>query len=509
MTYEEQRAELKRRREKALAMGSPKRLKEFADAGVMNTRQRLDYLFEAGSFVEHGLHALPARPSDHDRAPADGSIDGVGTIDGRPVAINAADFSAMGASSAEIAGLKKHYSQRLAAKNGMPLVYLCECSGARIPDVMGASGIHMTGEYFDMSRDRSHPVASAVLGQSYGGGTWRAVTSDFVVMRKGTVMAISSQNVTSVAISEDADPQELGGWRMQTGVTGQADLAVDSDEEALDAIKAFLSYLPSHAGEAPPAREAAADAAQDQGALLELVPESRVKVYDVRKVVRLIADRDSYFPIKERFGRNLTTGLARLGGKSVGIIAPNPMFRGGALESDACDKAMSFISLCDSYNVPIITLADTPGFLVGVAGERLRLPGKIMNYMQALHMATVPKISVIMRKSYGQAHLNMGAGVCDAMACWTSADISFMDPNAAVNVVYRVRQEDEPEKYADLVEAVAQDTSAYDLAASFRAQAVLDPRETRQWLIDTLAVHRRGPTGGIGQHRMATWPTTF
>lgn len=509
MAYEDDIAELRRRRQTALGMGSEKRLREFAESGVMNVRQRIGYLFDSGSFTEHGLLAMPARPQDHNRAPADGSVDGVGRIDGRLVAINAADFSAMGASSAEIAGLKKHYSQQLAAKNGLPLVYLCECSGARIPDVMGGTGIHKTGEYFNMSRDRSHPVAAAVLGQCYGGGSWRAVTSDFVVMRKGAVMAISSMNVTSVAISEESDPEDLGGWRLQTEVTGQADLAVDTDEEALDAIKAFLSYLPSHSQEPPPVRDVGPDDVHDQGELMTLVPAARTKVYDMRKVVRQIVDRDSYFPIKERFGRNIVTALARLGGRSVGVIAPNPMFRGGALEADACDKAVSFIVLCDSYNIPIITLADTPGFLVGVAGERLRLPGKIMNYMQALHMATVPKLSVILRKSYGQGHLNMGAGVCDAMACWTSADISFMDPNAAVNVVYRVREADDPARYAELVEQVSQDTTAYDLAASFRAQSVLDPRETRDWLIAQLEIHRRGPSGGIGKHRMATWPTTY
>lgn len=509
MAYEDDIAELRRRRETALGMGSEKRLREFAEAGVMNVRQRIGYLFDSGSFTEHGLLAMPARPQDHNRAPADGSVDGVGRIDGRLVAINAADFSAMGASSAEIAGLKKHYSQQLAAKNGLPLVYLCECSGARIPDVMGGTGIHKTGEYFNMSRDRSHPVAAAVLGQCYGGGSWRAVTSDFVVMRKGAVMAISSMNVTSVAISEESDPEDLGGWRLQTEVTGQADLAVDTDEEALDAIKAFLSYLPSHSQEPPPVRDVEPDDVHDQGELMTLVPAARTKVYDMRKVVRQIVDRDSYFPIKERFGRNIVTALARLGGRSVGVIAPNPMFRGGALEADACDKAVSFIVLCDSYNIPIITLADTPGFLVGVAGERLRLPGKIMNYMQALHMATVPKLSVILRKSYGQGHLNMGAGVCDAMACWTSADISFMDPNAAVNVVYRVREADDPARYAELVKQVSQDTTAYDLAASFRAQSVLDPRETRDWLIAQLEIHHRGPSGGIGKHRMATWPTTY
>ncbi len=509
MAMEEQLRELAARRQKAMAMGSPRRLKEFSDAGHLNVRQRIAYLFDDGSFLEQGLHALPSRDEDHDRAPGDGSVDGIGAIAGRLAVINAADFSAMGASSAEIAGLKMVHSRQTAIDNGIPLVMLCECSGGRIPDIMGARGIHKTGEYFDLSHDRQVPRAAAVLGQSYGGGTWRAVTSDFVVMRKGAVMAVSSANVTSVAISEDADPEELGGWRMQTGVTGQVDLAVDSDEQALDAIKAFLSYLPSHSGETPPERPALAADAQDQTALFELVPESRSKVYDMRKVVRVIVDRDSYFPVKDRFARNITTGLARLNGRSVGVIAPNPMFKGGALDSDACDKAVSFIALCDSFNLPLITLADTPGFLVGVAGEKLRLPGKIMNYMQALQMASVPKLSVIVRKSYGQAHLNMGAGVCDDMAAWVSADISFMDPNAAVNVVHRVRQEDEPERYRELVKQVMQDSTAYDLAACFRAQTVLDPTETRDWLARMLEVHRRRPAGGIGKHRLATWPTTF
>lgn len=509
MGFEAELAELERRRAAALAMGSARRLDAFRAAGVMNVRERVDYLFDDGTFVEHGLLALPARPEDHNRAPADGSVDGVGRIDGRLAVINAADFSAMGASSAETAGHKLVYSQKLAEENGLPLIMLCECSGARIPDVMGATGIHKTGEYFNLARDRTTPVAAAVLGQSYGGGTWRAVTSDFTVMRKGAVMAISSINVTSVAISEDADPQTLGGWEMQTAVTGQADLAVDTDEAALDAVKQFLSYLPAHAGEAPPDVELAAGQAQPQDGLLDLVPESRAKVYDVRKVIRLLVDKDSYFPIKERFARNLTTGLARIDGRSVGVIATNPMFKGGALDSDACDKAINLIVLCDSFNLPIVTLADTPGFLVGVAGERLRLPGKIMNYMQALHLADVPKLSVILRKSYGQAHLNMGAGVADAMAAWVSADVSFMDPNAAVNVVYRVREEDDPERYRELAEKVSQDTAAYDLAASFCAQTVLDPRETRAWLSQMLAVHRRGPTNGVGRHRLSTWPTTF
>ncbi len=509
MAFEAEIEELERRRAKARAMGSARRLQQFADDGLLNVRQRLDHLLDDGSFVESGLLALPARVEDHDRAPADGSVDGFGKIEGRPVLVNAADFSAMGSSSAEINGIKKQKMQATAIANGVPLIFLCECSGARMPDVMGGTGIHKTGEYFNLSRERVVPQAAAVLGSSYGGGTWRAVTSDFCVMRKGAIMAVSSVNVTSVAISEAEDPEDLGGWRMQTEVTGQADLAVDTDEAALDAVRRFLSYLPSHHGEAPPRAPVPPGSGEQADALLRILPESRAKVYDVRKVIAAIVDADSFFPLKERYSRVVTTGLARIDGRAVAIIATNPMFKGGALDADACDKAMNLIVLADSFNLPIITFADTPGFLVGTVGERLKLPGKIMNYMQALHMATVPKLSVVMRKSYGQAHLNMGAGVCDEMALWYTADVSFMDPEVGVNVVYRLRPEDDPERYRELSEYLARDTDAYSLAASYRAQTVIDPRETRDWLTRMLELHERRLTKGVGEHKMRTWPTTF
>ena len=231
--------------------------------------------------------------------------------------------------------------------------------------------------------------------------------------------------------------------------------------------------------------------------------------HDVRKVIELIVDAGSHFPLKERFSKVLSTGLARIDGRSVGIIATNPMFKGGALDGDACDKAINFLVLCDSFNIPLITLADTPGFLVGVVGERQKLPGKIMNYVQALAMTTVPHLSVILRKSYGQAHLNMGAAYCDAMAAWYSADVSFMDPGVGVNVVYRVREEEDSERYAELVARLSRNTRAYDLAEAFMVQTVLDPRETRGWLADMLDMHERRLTNGVGEHLMRTWPTTF
>lgn len=507
--FKDQIEELQRRRERARAMGSPRKLAEFKEKGVMNARERLDHLLDEDSFAELGLLAVSLRPEMRDKSPADGAVDGYGRIDGRPVVVHASDFSTIGASSAQVGPAKARHSRAIAERNGLPLVLLSECSGGRIPDLIGAQALHGQGELFNLYRTRQSPWVSAVTGLSYGSGTWHSAMSDFVVMRKGAIMAVSSPNVTSVAISENLDPEELGGWEMQTAVTGQADMALDTDEECLDAVKRFLSYLPSNCNEAPPVAPVPAGSGSESDKILDILPEQRTQVYDVRKIVKLIVDRDSYFPIKERYAKVVSTSLARLNGRTVGIIATNPMFQGGALGPDACDKCISFIVLCDSFNIPIITLADTPGFLVGAAGERLKLPGKIMNYVQALTMATVPRLSVIMRKSFGQAHINMGAGHCDEMAAWYTAEVSFMDPEVAVNVVYRVRPQDDPERFRELAAGLSGATGAYDLADNFGAQAVIDPRETRDWLIRMLEMHSRRLTNGVGRHLMQTWPTTF
>ena len=509
MAFEEDIAELERRRATARAMGSAKRLAAWAEAGILNARQRIDYLADQSSFTEYGLLAVSEREQDKHRTPGDGVIDGYAHVDGRPVIIHAADFSAMGASSANIASRKRQHSIANANKNGIPFINLNECSGARMPDIMGAQGIHKAAEKGALWRHRKVPWAAAVLGQSFGGGTWLSVMSDFVVMRKGAIMAVSSTNVTSVAIAEDEDPEDLGGWRMQTEVSGQVDMAVDTDEEALDAIQRFLSYLPSNSAEAPPRRAVPSGSGDDSEKLLDLVPESRSKVYDVRKVIRLIVDKDSYFPIKERFAKVVSTGLARIDGRSVGLIATNPMFKGGAMDGDACDKIIGFLVLCDSFNIPVIHLVDTPGFLVGVAGERQKLPGKIMNYIQAMAMTTVPLLTVIMRKSYGQAHLNIGAVHADEMCAWYTGDISFVDPKISVSVVHKLKREDDPERYDQLERQYERGTSAYDLAEPFMIQDVIDPRETRSWLSKMLGLHDRCLNKGVGEHLMATWPTTF
>ncbi|MCW5731184.1 MAG: methylmalonyl-CoA carboxyltransferase [Alphaproteobacteria bacterium] len=508
MSFEDKIAEHARRTARAKAMGGPEKLARRAAEGLLNARERLAMLADPGSFSEIGLFAVSARPEDRERSPADGVVSGYARIDGREVALAASDLTVLGASSARVASQKIAHLRNSAIRNGMPFLLLGECAGARMPDAQGAAGMGGIGLGYGFNRRRETPWITAILGPSFGLSTWFAVQSDFVVMRKGAALAVSSPKVTAVAISEEIDPEELAGWRLQSEVTGLVDQVTETDEEALAVIRRLLAYLPGHAGELPPEAPERAPARPAEE-ILALLPESRGKVYDARKVLECIFDAGSLFPFKERFGRSIFTGLARLAGRSIGVIACNPLFKGGALDADACDKAASFIVFCDSYNIPFVQFADTPGFLIGQAGERQRVGGKIMNYVQALELASVPKLAVIMRKSYGQAYLNLGGGLSDEIAAWFTSEIGFVDPAVGVSVVHNLRREQDPARYDELARAMARDNSPYDLAGIFAAQTVIDPRETRDWLQRMLEVHRRRPGGGIGNHRLSVWPTTL
>ncbi|HEY9446375.1 MAG TPA: carboxyl transferase domain-containing protein, partial [Burkholderiales bacterium] len=446
MAFEKLIEEYRQKTAEALAMGGPEKLAKRKADGVLNARERIDRLIDEGSFIESGRYARSLRPEVKHKTPADGKIAGFARIDGREVGLVSNDFTVLGASSAVINMKKIKHVKQVATKRGMPLIFLGESSGARMPDRMGAAGRAIIAQDpTEYQRMRESPWVSALLGQCYGSSTWYSAMSDFVVMRKGSIMAIASPNVTSIAINKPIGAEELGGWKLLTGVSGLADMAVDTDEQALDAIRKFLSYLPSHNMASPP--ECAVPPGSDEPCrkMLEIIPESRNKVYDVRKVIKAIADLDSTFELKERYGKSIATVLGRLDGKSVGFIANNPMFKGGALDADACQKVISFMVLCDSFNVPLIFLVDVPGFLIGVEGEIRGMPGKVINWMNALTQVTVPKLTVIMRKDYGQAFINMAGGKnADEVAIWPMADLGFMDPAVSVNVLYGVRYEDDP-----------------------------------------------------------------
>lgn len=508
MKFKAQLEELERQKRAALGMGGEEKLAKRREAGVLNARERIDKLFDAGTFLESGMYARGIRPQVREKTPADGKIAGYGRIDGREAAIVSNDFTVLGASSSAINGKKIRHMREVATRRGLPMIFLGESAGARIPDRMGASGRAMLGQDpAEYRRTRETPWATALLGDCYGSSTWYTCMSDFVVMRKGALMAVASSRVTSVAINQAVEAEDLGGWRLHTSVTGLVDQVVDSDEEALQAIRRFLGYLPSNSGEAPP-RVAASDPEHPVDRVLEVLPEARNSVYDVRDILRCIVDADSFFELKGRFGKSLATGLARLGGRSVGILASNPKFKGGAIDVDSMRKAAGFLVLCDAFNLPVVFLVDQPGFLIGIEGEKRWAPGRIMNWMNAISLVTTPKLTVIMRKSYGQGYLNMGGGRnSDEVLCWPTADLGFVDPTLGVHMLYGLKREDDPERFDRLVEEVKQDSSAWELSALYESHAVIDPRETRDALIRLLEVH--AAHGEVGQHHLANWPTSY
>ncbi len=511
MAFEEHIKELGKRDAEALAMGGAEKLAKRKAQGVLNARERIDYLLDRDSFIESGRYARSHRPEVKHKTPADGKIAGFGRINGREVALVSNDFTVLGASSAVINMKKMKHVKQVAAKRGFPLVLLGESSGARMPDRMGSAGRAIIAQDpTEYQRLRETPWCSALLGQCYGSSTWYSAMSDFVVMRKGAIMAIASPNVTSIAINRPIEAEDLGGWKLLTGVSGLADMAVDTDEQAIDAIKKFLSYLPGHCMEAPPEVPVPEGSDAACRSMLDIVPESRNKVYDVRKVIQAIADTGSSFELKARYGKSVSTVFARLDGKTVGFVASNPLFKGGALDADACQKVTSFMVLCDSFNVPLVFLVDVPGFLIGVEGELRGMPGKVINWMNAMTLVTVPKITVIMRKSYGQAFINMAGGRnADEVAVWPTADLGFMDAAVSVNVLHGVRPQDDPERFEKLKAEVERDTSAWGLAELYEAQTVIDPRDTREYLIRTLEVHRLRMNKGVGEHRLRNWPTSY
>lgn len=501
--------ELESRRLAALAMGGPEKLAQRKAQGLLNARERIDRLFDAGSFIESGMLAVSNRPEDKDSTPGDGKVSGFGRIDGREVAVIANDFTVKGASSAAINIKKLRHIKGVAKKRGIPIVFLGESTGARMPDVMGASSIGSKDDPVEYQRLRESPWAAGVLGYCFGSSAWYASMSDFCVTRKGAIMAVSSPRLISMALGRQVDAEELGGWRVHAETSGIVDQVTDTDEEAIDAIKRFLSYMPSHCMEPPPEYPVPEGSGAEMDTILDLIPPSTNQVYDVKKIIRRIVDRDSLFEMKSRFGRALVTGLARLNGKSIGIIANNPLHRGGAIGADECQKVQSFFVLCDSFNIPIVMLVDQPGFLIGLEGEQRGVTGKVMNWLNAMTLVTVPKIAVVMRKSYGLAVSNMGGGGnADELACWYTSEVSFMKPEFGAQVVFGAKPAD-PEKFREAVAKMSKGTTAYDMAAVYTAHDVIEPRHTRDWLIRMLEIHCTRASDGVGEHLMRSWPTSY
>lgn len=511
MAFEALLEEYEARRAKALAGGGAEKYATRKAQGMWTARERIAYLADKDSFIESGLFGSSGvYPEQADETQTDGKLAGFARIDGRDVAMVVNDFTVKGASTSSTNSKKIGHMKRAATERGMPLVLIGESTGARLPDAMGSRGMGLLlgNDNTQFRRLREIPMAAAAFGPSFGSSTWLMCQSDFAIMHKSAIMAVSSPRLVSMALGEKVDAADLGGWRLHAETTGLIDQVADTEEEVFDQIKRFLSYMPGHHREAPPDAAVPAGSGADMGKVFDLLPESRKQVYDMKRVIKCLVDKDTLLELKPRFGKSAVTGLARLGGKSVGIIANNPLHRGGALDADACRKIVDFIVLCDSFNIPFVMLVDTPGFQIGTDAERAGAPGKIMNFMNAMTLVTVPHLTVIVRKSYGRAYVCMGGGRhSDEIAAWPTAEVSFMSPDFATKIVHGVGV-GEP-GYEEALEGIRKGADVWGLAAVYAAQAVIKPQDTRDYLIRMLDVYKLRMTRGVGQHLMRSWPTSY
>ncbi|HUP94383.1 MAG TPA: carboxyl transferase domain-containing protein [Burkholderiales bacterium] len=511
MSFEALLKEYEARRAKALAGGGEAKYAKRKAAGMLNARERIARLLDKDSFIESGLFGSSGvYPEQADETQTDGKLAGYGKIDGRDVAIVVNDFTVKGASTSSTNSKKIAHMKRTAIERGMPLVVVGESTGARLPDAMGSRGMGqlLGNDPTQFRRLRETPLAAAALGPSFGSSTWLMCLSDFSVMHKSATMAVSSPGLVSMALGAKVSAEDLGGWRLHAEITGLTDQVVDTEDEVFEALRKFLSYMPSHHNEPPPDAPIPRGSGADMDKVFSILPESRTQVYDMKRVIKAIVDKDTLFDLKPRFGKSAVTALARLGGKSVGIIANNPLHRGGALDADACRKIVDFIVMCDSFNVPLVLLVDTPGFQIGTEAERAGAPGKIMNFMNAMTLVTVPHISVIVRKSYGRAYVCMGGGRhSDDIAAWPTAEVSFMSPEFATKIVHGVGA-GEP-GFDEAFENIKQGSDVWGLASVYAAQAVIRPEQTRDYLIRMLDVYKLRITKGVGQHLMRSWPTSY
>ncbi len=487
--YESKVAELRARRKKNLAMGGEEKIAKQHERGKLTARERVDLLFDAGTFVELGL--LAQNRDGSDTAPADGVVTGHGEVDGRQVWVIAYDFTVMAGSMGAVGEqFKAARVRELALRYRKPIVWLLDSAGARIQEASGST-FAGTGWLFAEQVYMSGviPQVAAMLGPCAAGTAYIPGLADFVPMVKGTSsMALGGARLVKAATGEDVNDHDMGGSQVHCYESGVGDNEVDNDAECIATVRRFLSYLPSSNQEQPPFVDSGDPADRLVAGLEKIVPVNQRSAYDVRKVVKAIFDAESWFEIKPTWAKNIVIGFARAGGYSVGVVANQPMQKGGALDSDSADKAARFIRMCDAFNVALVYLMDVPGFLVGSQVEKEGIIRHGAKMLYATSEATVPKVTVIMRKAYGAGYYVMcGKGYePDTIVAWPFAEISVMGPEGAVNIIFnkQVEASANPEATrAQLVETIRAQINPYLAAGWAMIDDVIDPAETRRVIV--------------------------
>jgi len=483
-------------RAQAAKGGGEKRTEQQHAKGKGTARERIRRLLDPGTFNELEPF-VRLREDELGRTPerylGDGVVTGYGQIDGRTVFGYAQDFTVYGGTLAEMHGQKICRVMDLALRNGSPIVGLIDSGGARIQE-----GVRSLGAYAEVFRRNAIvsgviPQISVMMGPCAGGAAYSPAMTDFVIMVEGTSsMFLTGPSVIKAVTGEDVDIQTLGGTRVHCSISGNAHFCTPTEAESLDLARQLLSYLPANNMENPPVVDIGDDPLRRDDSLNRIVPIDPSEPYDMRKVLVRVFDLGSFLEIQADWARNAIIGLARLGGRTIGIVAQQPMVMAGVMDINSSDKICRFVRFCDCFNIPIATFVDSPGFLPGLAQEHGGVIRHGAKVLYAYSEATVPKASVITRKAYGGAYVVMSSKYLgtDINYAWPSAEIAVMGPSGAANILYRreIQEAEDPvAKHRELVDDYRQRFgSPYYAAAAGYIDDIIEPKETRPKLITSL-----------------------
>lgn len=491
---------LKETRRNAVQGGGQARIQKQHEKGKLTARERISELLDPGSFHELEMFSVQRAgglTADDEKYLGDGVVTGFGQINGRTVYLYAQDFTVMGGALGEVQGRKICRVMDLAAQNGAPIIGLIDSGGARIQE-----GVYSLGGYAEIFKRNSLysgviPQISLILGPCAGGAAYSPALTDLILMvEKQSYMFLTGPNVIKTVTGEVIDFENLGGANVHLSTSGTAHLTSKNEKEALSLCRTLLSYLPNNNMENPPSIAPADDPLRAEKSLNEIIPKDPAIPYSMHEVVQKIVDRNSFIELQSGFATNAIVGLARMDGGTVGIVAQEPSVLAGVIDIDASDKIFRFVRFCDCFNIPLVTLVDSPGFLPGVNQEHRGIIRHGAKVLYAYAEATVPKISVVTRKAYGGAYIVMSSKYlgADFSYAWPTAEIAVMGPEGAANILYgkQIQEAEDPETERERLteEYKTIYLTPYAAAEAGYVDDILEPSKTRQNIIAALSACR-------------------
>ncbi|MFZ2492202.1 MAG: acyl-CoA carboxylase subunit beta [Thermoanaerobaculia bacterium] len=497
MSLEEKLEELERRKSESELGGGQARIDRQHADGKLTARERISLLFDPGSFQELDqlvVHRSNDFGMDKQRVPGDGVVTGYGTVQGRLAYAFAQDFTVFGGSLSETHAAKVVKIMDLAMRNGAPIVGLNDSGGARIQE-----GVVSLGGYADIFLRNTLasgviPQISAIMGPCAGGAVYSPAITDFILMvKKTSYMFVTGPDVIRTVTHEEVTKEKLGGADTHNQVSGVAHFAADSDEDCLALIRELLSFLPSNNLEETPRRKTTDDVNRVDVQLDTFIPENSNQPYEMRDLIRIVADDGDFLEVHQAFARNLVVGFIRLDGQSVGVVANQPAYLAGVLDIDASRKGARFVRFCDAFNIPLVVFEDVPGFLPGTDQEYGGIIVHGAKLLYSLAEATVPKVTVITRKAYGGAYCVMNSKHirADMNYAYPTAEIAVMGAEGAVNILYKRDVEKSPEQRQEkIAEYKEKFANPYIAAERGYVDEIIEPRFTRRKLITAFAMLR-------------------